>query len=119
MNQEKIAKENVEKIMLLKRELWEGNLKRLEYEKRVYPSKKQKSKDDFYKRMESVNIPIKVLVNICNQHKQTCQDWLEFLELIDKKDSGVVTSRKDSWEFVQKRITELKSTIKIYEDAGV
>ena len=43
-------------------------------------------------------------------HKQTCQRWLGFLEEIN-------IQREQ--EELEEKITDLKQTIKLYEDAGI
>jgi hypothetical protein len=53
-------------------------------------------------------------------HKQTCQRWLEFLEKecnIDYKDRREAHSSGFGKEF--NKITDLKQTIKEYEDNGI
>jgi len=57
-----------------------------------------------------------IMRSVCTQHKQTCQDWLEFLEvnMFDFMNLNGACHR-----IMNKKITELKSAIKIYLDAGI
>jgi len=59
----------------------------------------------------------------CNEHKQTCQRWLEFLEKFPKhillsmldgnRTEMILNKLKDD------KITDLKQAIKIYENNGI
>jgi len=49
-------------------------------------------------------------VEKAKEHKQTCQRWLGFLEEIN-------IQREQ--EELEEKITDLKQTIKLYEDAGI
>ena len=59
-----------------------------------------------------------VIKGKCQEHKQTCQRWLKFLEAITKWRSWERMS-----EFAQaninNQIEDLKQAIKTYEDVGI
>jgi len=54
-----------------------------------------------------------VIKGKCQEHKQTCQRWLEFLEDVDRIDCQVCTG------VLQTKIKDLKQAIKTYEDVGI
>jgi len=49
-------------------------------------------------------------------HKATCQRWLEFLDLFIACESCCPDTFKSK---IKPKITDLKQTIKIYEDNGI
>lgn len=51
-------------------------------------------------------------INICNEHKQACQRWLEFL----KKFKGLYAVDYEVRELVQEKLKDLKQAIKIYDE---
>jgi hypothetical protein len=55
----------------------------------------------------------------CNEHKQTCQRWLEFLEKLKWTIGNKGINDENSQDKVRKKITDLKQTIKEYEDNGI
>ena len=74
------------------------------------------------KFMESLRMKeIFISLNICNEHKQTCQRWLEFLE--DETNYLWTISNKEICELkedkISKKITDLKQAIKLYEENGI
>ena len=68
-----------------------------------------------YQRVKKEDLEISPLhyLGLCNFHKATCQRFLEFLEEHKYRD--------DDWneKAIQNKITDLKNTIKLYEDAGI
>lgn len=56
-------------------------------------------------------------LDMCKEHKQSCQRFLEFLEVIleDKKINGNYMGK-----FIREnKIQDLKQAIKLYEDNGI
>jgi len=52
----------------------------------------------------------------CDEHKQTCQRWLEFERGMNPKQfrAGSVL-----YEIIQKNVEDLKQAIKLYEENGI
>ncbi len=67
---------------------------------------------------ENVEDLKKSLLNedIYREHKQTCQRWLEFLQLFIACESNCPDTFKSE---IKPKIKDLKQAIKIYEDAGI
>ncbi len=60
----------------------------------------------------------------CQQHKQTCQRWLEFLESFDLEDMDEVELSINSEivcldYFIEKEMKDKKQAIEVYEKNGI
>ena len=53
------------------------------------------------------------------EHKATCQRFLEFLEELRDEIRGVASDEGLLLSLVNEKITDLKQAIKLYEDAGI
>lgn len=74
--------------------------------------------EEMLEKIKKTELPEMTQANISGliiSHKVTCQRWLEFLEYFIENMELKVSVMKP----IQVQITDLKNTIKLYEDNGI
>ena len=81
---------------------------------------------DNYQRVKKENLEVASLhyLALSSFHKATCQGWLEFLEELFKMLPFSVTNEElkqtgTFYDVSEKKITDLKQAIKIYDENGI
>ena len=110
-----IAKENIKKIKELDKKYNKYNEKCIEY----FKKRNSEQFNLYMKKLSEINdafIGIEILIE---QHKQTCQRFLEFLDNINVFKGSKHPIDRGVHKITEEKIQDLKTAIKLYEKEGI